>query len=78
MYRNANSLTISGRSLKERVLIIGFNGLLFTSTTGERFHCTPAALDSLATILPTSYALSGLPVAVIAIKGGKSVPEIKR
>ena len=65
---------MSGSSLNERTLIIGFAGLLFTSTTGEKFQWIPTALDSFAIILPISYALLGLFVAAIAIKGKRSVP----
>ena len=35
----------------------------------------PTALDSFATIFPTSYAFSGLLEAAIAINGGTSVPS---
>ena len=67
-------MTMSGSSLNDRTLIIGFAGLLFTSTTGEKFQWIPTALDSFAIILPISYALSGSFVAAIAIKGKRSVP----
>ena len=46
--------TESGFSPKERVLMMGFLGLLFTSTTGERLKCMPTARLSSAAMRPAS------------------------
>ena len=40
-------------SPKERALIIGFFGLLFTSTTGAKSICTPRRLHCAATATPS-------------------------
>ena len=66
--------TASGSSPKERVLITGLSGLLFTSSTGAKSQCTPTARASAAVTRPYSKASSSSPAAPKAIVGGKLVP----
>ena len=66
--------TACGSSPKERVLITGFSGLLFTSRTGAKSQCTPTARASTAVMRPYSKASSSSFTAPKAIVGGKLVP----
>ena len=70
--------TCTGSSPKERVLMMGLSGLLFTSATGNRFHCTPMARDSSAVIAPNLSAYAMLPVAPKAMASGKAGTELTR
>ena len=53
--------------------MMGLAGLEFTSATGNKFHSTPSARDSWATISPNFSASSGLPVAPKAMACGNTV-----
>ena len=55
--------TDSGVSPNERVLITGFAGLLFTSSTGEKSMVMPIARPSSAVARPCSRAKVVSPVA---------------
>jgi hypothetical protein len=45
--------TVFGSSPKDRVLMIGFSGLLLTSATGKNTQCTPSARASRAVTTPS-------------------------
>ena len=69
----ASAATRRGSSPNERVLMTGFDGLLFTSTVGAKFTRMPIALASRPIALPTSNASDSRPVAAIAMALGKTV-----
>ena len=54
--------------------MMGFSGLLFTSSTGAKVMCTPTARASVPITRPTSRASESEPIAPSAIVGGKTVP----
>ena len=72
------SPTCAGFSPKERVLMIGLSGLLFTSATGNRFQWTPMARDSSAVIAPNLSAYPVLPTAPKAMASGNAGTELTR
>ena len=65
--------TSAGFSPYERMLMIGLSGLLLTSASGKKSHCTPSARASFAVISPSMRASFGSRDAVKAIACGKTV-----
>src|SRR5213594_2591372 len=68
--------TCRGSSPNERMLMMGFAGLLFTSASGAKLTWMPTARPSTAAASPIVYASRGLPVAPTAMICGNAVPHI--